>query len=429
MISGQLYPKYPYIISDYFKDTPIFENFDPSFTQDVNMSKYNLTRNIGNYFLDSTNSGYEILEKTSPSLKQEFYVNQIKKSGISSIFIDSSGDGYSVGDLINFNKAQEGTGISAEISRLKGKPISNMAVGVTTFSDVIFSSRGNIIIGITSYPHLLLNGDKVVISGISTVSLSQLEGPKTIFVNQKITGLTTSLQNSSITGLSTSVKVTDTFGFEINDSIGIGIETMTITGIVPETSQLLVNRSASGGIHTAGIENVILLPNKFQFVETDPISVTLPENKMIYFDPTNTIGFGLSGTNYSVVGIGTSTVVNRFVPRKSIYIPNHKFYTGQQLIYNYSAGIGLSVYDSPSNVFSLVQNQTIYAVNYGNDYLGISTIGFTSSVGIGTTLNSLLFAYNSNVGYSHSINYNKFDRFFRKFGIFRKHFYDQFGNK
>ncbi len=403
LISGQLYPKYPYIISDYFKDTPIFENFDPSFTQDVNISKYNLTRNIGNYFLDSINSGYEILEKTSPFLKQEFYVNQIKKSGISSIFIDSPGDGYNVGDLINFNKAQEGTGISAEISRLKGKPISNMVVGISTFSDVVFSSRGNIIIGITSYSHSLLNGDKVVISGVSTVSLSQLEGTKTIFVNQKTTGLTTSLQNSSTTGLSTSIKVTDTFGFEINDSIGIGTETMTITGIVPETSQLLVNRSASGGIHTAGIENVILLSNKFQFAEIDSIPVALPENKMIYFDPTNTIGFGLSGTNYSVVGIGTSTIVNRFVPTKLIYIPNHKFYTGQQLIYNYSAGIGLSVYDSPSNVFSLVQNQTIYAVNYGNDYLGISTIGFTSSVGIGTTLNSLLFAYNSTVGYSHSI--------------------------
>ena len=45
----------------------------------------------------------------------------------------------------------------------------------------------------------------------------------------------------------------------------------------------------------------------------------------------------------------------------------------------------------------LTKNQTIYAVNLGNNYLGISTLGFTTSVGIGSTLNSLYFISNSNV--------------------------------
>ena len=404
LISGQLYPKYPYAISNHFKDTPIFENFNPNFSQNSNLSEYNLIRNFGNYYLNYQNSGYEILQKTSSNLKQEFIVNQIKKSGITSIFIDSSGDQYRVNDIIRFKKQEEGTGISVDVSRVKGKPIKSMVVGVNTFSDVSFATYENNIIGITSSVHNLISGDKVIISGISTVSLSQLEGTKIVFVNQRTTGLTTTIQSTSITGVNTDIKVKEVFGFEVNDTIGIGTETLTITGIIPETLQLLVSRGASGGIHTAGIESVRLLPKKFQFIEQNPIPVALAENKMIYFDPTNTIGFGTTGSNYFVVGVGTSTILNRFVPSRSIYLPNHKFYTGQKLVYNYFSGIGLSVYDSiPSNSFSLTQNQVIYAVNFGDNYLGISTLGFTTSVGIGTTLNSLSFIYNSNVGYSHSL--------------------------
>ena len=404
LVTGNLIPKYPYVIGKYFKDTPVIENFNPNFSQKLDFKNLNLIRNFGNYFLDSENSGYDALNKNISNLKQDFIVKQIKKSGITSIVIDSLGEDYRVNDIINFKKAKEGTGISAEIGRVNGKTISNMIVGVSTFNDVVFVTKGNNIIGITSSVHNLVSNDKVIISGISTISLYQLEGTKTIIVNQKVTGLTTSLQNVGVTGISTNIKVTDIFGFDVNDSIQIGTEILTITNIIPETSQLLVNRSSSGGIHTAGIESVRLLPKKFQFTEINLISSFLPENKMIYFDPTNSVGFGITGTNYSVVGIGTSTTVNKFVPSKSIYIPNHKFYTGQQLIYNYSAGIGLSVYDNnPSSAFSLTHNQTIYAVNFGNNYLGISTLGFTTSVGIGSTLNSLYFTYNSNVGYSHSI--------------------------
>jgi hypothetical protein len=396
-------PEYPYIIGNFFKDTPIIENFNPNFNQNLDFKNLNLIRNFGNYFIDSANSGYEILEKVSSNLKQDFIVKQIKRSGITSIIIDSPGNDYKVNDVINFKKAKEGTGISAEISRVKGKSISNIIVGVKTFTNVVIATNKNNIIGITSLNHNLISGDKIVISGISTVSLSYLEGTQTILVNQKTTGLTTSLQSTSTTGLSTNITVRDTFGFEVNDSIGIGTEILTITNILPETSQLLVNRT-SGGIHTAGIENVKLLSKKFKLVGIEPNPEIFPENEIVYFNPTNNVGFGTTGTNYSVFNVGLGINVNKFVPAKSIYIPNHNFYTGQKLIYSYSSGIGLSVSNNAaSNPFSLSQNQIIYAVNYGNNHLGISTLGFTDSIGIGNTLNSLIFVYNSNVGYLHLI--------------------------
>mgnify|MGYP007090460571 CR=1 FL=1 len=227
--------------------------------------------------------------------------------------------------------------------------------GVSTFNDVVFATRGNKIVGIASTVHNLVSNDKVIISGISTFSLSQLESTKTIFVNQKVVGLTSSLPNVGVTGVSTNINVTDISGFEVNDSIGIGTEILTITNIIPETSQLLVNRSAPGGIHTAGIDSVKLLPKKFEFTEVELNSSFLPENQEVYFNPKNSVGFGTTGTNYSLVGIGVSNIVNRFVPSRVIYIPNHKFYTGQQLTYDcpVGSGIGISVYNSnPSLSFS-----------------------------------------------------------------------------
>ena len=393
-------PKYPYVIGNYFKDIPVIENFDPTFTQNLDFKNLNLIRNTSNYFLDSENSGYDALTKNAPELKQDFIVKQIKKSGITSISIDSSGENYRAKDAIIFKNEKEGVGAGAEIDRVFGKTISNLIVGVSTFNDVVFATRGNKIVGIASTVHNLVSNDKIIISGISAFSLSQLEGTKTIFVNQKVVGLTSSLQNIGVTGVSTNINVTDISGFEVNDSIEIGTEILIITNIIPETSQLLVNRSSSGGIHTAGIESVRLLPKKFEFTEVNPISSFLPENREIYFNPKNSVGFGTTGTNYSVVGIGISNIVNRFVPSRVIYIPNHNFYTGQQLTYDcpVGSGIGVSVYDSnPSLSFSLTKNQTIYAVNLGNNYLGISTLGFTTSIGIGSTLNSLYFISNANV--------------------------------
>jgi photosystem II stability/assembly factor-like uncharacterized protein len=407
IVSNILRPLYPYIIGQKFKDTPVFENFDPNFSQNKNISKYNLIRNFSNYYIDSVNSGYEILKKVSSNLKQEFIVKDIKKSGISSIFIDSSGSNYSVNDVIQFANTIDGTGVSAQISRVNGKNISNLTVGVTTFSDTIFylkENSSNQIVGITSSVHNFVNGDKIIVSGISTIGLLQLEGTKIISVNQKTTGLLETLQSASLTGIMTYISVKDTSGFEVNDSVGIGTEYMTVIGIVAEKSQILVSRPSNGGIHTVGIESVKLLTNKFEFFEPKAIGSVIPENKTIYFDPTNTIGYGQSGSTYSIVGIGTSTVNTRFVPSRSIYIPNHKYYTGQPLLYNYSAGAGISAYsESTSSLIKLNNKQIVYAVNFGDNLLGISTLGFTTSVGIGTTLNCLMFVYNVAVGYSHSL--------------------------
>ena len=108
----------------------------------------------------------------------------------------------------------------------------------------------------------------------------------------------------------------------------------------------------------------------------------------IYFDPKVTVGTGTTGSVRSVLGVGGTIVEYRTVPNSAIYIPEHKFFTGQELKYHVGLGTSPYINNVGSGVFiPLSDGQTVYAVNLGKDHVGISTIGFTSTTGIGTQLN------------------------------------------
>ena len=202
----------------------------------------------------------------------------------------------------------------------------------------------------------------------------------------------------------TFITVKDTSGFSVNDIIGIGTETLRITQILPQKSMFYVNRLDGIGIHSTG-DSVVLLPNKLSFNIPDSGLLTL-NNETVYFDPKESVGVGY-GVTRSLVGIGTSTVESRFIPERSIYLPSHRFYTGQPLKYNAGyAGTSLIVSNTAIGAsFTIDNDQTVYAVNLGKDYIGISTLGFTTSTGIGTGLNSVYFyEFDSfeTIGFAHS---------------------------
>jgi len=397
---------YPYVIGNKFKNNPILKNYDDQFNQNINFKNIDIVRNTSPYFINSNQSSYGLLNSVDKKYKQDFIVTKTLSSGINSITIYDSGNDYKVNDNLNFNNEfTEGTGASAVVSRVKGKDISNIVVGISTFNDVVFYNKSNKVFGVTGTPHNLLDQDQVLVLSISNSNYKNLEGYKTINVKQKTVGLTSSLLSQSLTGVSTFISVTDISGFEINDYIQIDSEVLKITNILSEKSSFIVNRYDSfSGVHTAGISSVSLLPTKFNFIQEN-ITSSSYKNDVIYFNPSNSVGVGTSGTNYFVSGIG---VTNIFVPSRSIYIPNHTFYTGQQLVY--STGLsnqGLVVSNTGTGTtFRLQDGQTVYALNFGVDFVGLSTLGFTTSSGIGTQLNSLYFGDNYNVGYSHSLTTN-----------------------
>jgi hypothetical protein len=406
--SGTPIPTYPYVIGNKFKDIPILDNFLPKFNQNFDIFNTNIIRNTGPYYLNYSTSGYELLDSVSDDYKQELSVESINSSSIEDVLIFNPGNNYQVGDLVLLNN--EGTGgssASIAVSRIDGRDLSDFESVNNIIENVELTIRSNNIIGETSSPHGLLNNQPIQISGVSTITSSNLEGVRVIKINQKEVELVNDIDDILITGESTKIVVNDVSGFEPNDFIGIGTEILQITKISTIESSFSVNRISNVGVHTAGLENVILLPKKFEFRVDGTVSDFTLENKTIFFNPKEDVGTGAGGTTRVVSGIYTSFTRN--IPSRSIYVPGHKFFTGEKLIYNSGFG-GTSLY--VNNVgsavsFSLENGQEVYAVNLGVDYVGLSTIGFTSTTGIGSQFNSLEFQnldeFFGVIGVAHSL--------------------------
>ena len=394
-------PEYPYVVGETFKNHIIEENTLPSFTQDTDLSKLNLIRNIGPYYTNSANSSYKIIQKNEEKYKQEFTITKTLASNIDKIKIYSPGQDYKVGDNIIFDNINTGgTGASAAISRVRGKDLSNIVIGVSTYNDTQFYTESNRIVGITQLPHNLKTEEKINVTSISNSRFSFLEGIKSIFVKQKTSGITSDIPSYDPNQPTIFIDVSDTSGFEVDDFISIGLEILKITNIYPERSQLLVNRIENQGIHTVGIDVVTLLPNKFYFIQEN-LKEFNKKNKVIYFSAKYLIGYGSTGSVYS---INNNNVV---IPERSIYSSEHGLYNGQEVTYNVGiggTGLLVSPTTNPAQAFRLQDNQKVYIVNRGRDLVGLSTVGFTTLSGIGSNFNSLYFLDDVTVtGYAHSL--------------------------
>ena len=407
--SGIAIPSYPYVIGPKFKDVPIENNFLPKFNQDLYKFDTSITRNISPYYLNYYNSGYELINSISDDYKQEFRVESVKSGKIEKTTIFSPGDNYSVGDVVLIdNQDTEGSSASIRVSRVSGKTISNFEFIDNLTTNVDFITKSNKIVAKTSSPHGLATNQPIKISGISTVTSSKLEGIRYVKVNQKEVELVVDIGGSGVTGPSTKIVVRDVNGFEANDFIGIGTEILHITKISKEESSFSVNRISNIGVHTAGIDNVFLLSTKFEFTVDEELSDYVIGNKTIFFNPKEDVGTGAAGTTRVISGLYTS--FTRTLPSRSIYFSDgHKFFTGEELIYNCGfGGTSLFVNNIGSGVsFKLENNQKVYAVNLGNNYLGLSTVGFTSTSGIGSQFNSLEFRnldqFFGVIGVAHSL--------------------------
>jgi len=393
--SNESIPRYPYIIGPYFYNKPITENLLPSYNQDIDIFTPNLTRNIGPYYLNRSNSSYDLIDKVSEEYKQEFYVNSINSGKIESVSIFSPGDNYKIDDPVEIDvTGTEGIQPNIVVSELNGREIESFFLSEELISNAEFFIRNPDTIVKTSSPHGIKNNQSILISGISTITASKFEGVKNVEVLEKESQLLNDIDTTSVTGVSTFITLKDTNGFKVNDFIGIGSEILLITDIDVKRSGFYVNRLQNTGVHTAGVDNVILLPREFKIPTGDITDLTF-ENYTTFFDPRFSVGVGTTGSIRTVVGFGTTSIENRFIPPRNIYLPSHKFYTGQPLLYNSGSGFaGTSLYvnNVGSGVsFSLEDNQIVYAVNLGKDYIGLSTLGFTSFTGIGTNINSLEF--------------------------------------
>jgi len=366
-------PVYPYVIGKTFKNEPNPQNYDSSYNQNIDFTDKTYIKNTNPLYLTSQTSGYEYLRDSQEKYKQDVVVTNILSSKIDNIKILNAGENYKVGDKLVFKVDNDQDLIpSAKISKLNGKVLSNIEVGITTYSNVIFKNENNKIIGITTTPNLIENLNYVYISNGTD---SNLDGNKIVTVKNKTVNLES---NHTASGITAYIKVNDISGFLIDDYIQIDNEIVKIIEIFPQQSKFFVYRSGTLGIHTAGESLVTLLPTKFEFIEAKITSQLSIDNKQ-YFNPKNSIGLGTTGS----VIVNNNTNTTYAVPQQTVYIPNHHYESNQSLTYSViGAGVsGLLVSNNGSgaNTFRLTNGQTVYAINLGNDYLGISTVGYSSS--------------------------------------------------
>jgi hypothetical protein len=411
---GYIKPKFPYVIGNYFKSNPIEFNFNKLTNQDtIDINNKNWLRNTTPYNLLSSNTNYEYITKVDNIKSQISKVKFSSAGSINSIDILSSGKNYKVNDEIIFDTSDLSIiQAKAKISSIEGKSISNISVASTSIENVqIIKYENSSYIGFSTVPHNLLSGDLVSFTSKYDYKKSGL-----VKIKQNKLNLTVGIDSTAKTGIVTYFYVSGSLKFPdiVEDDIyEIANEKIKVLNIDQLNSKIRVLRNQNGTIGVSSYASGQILSEnsrKFDINLGITSSYNLELNKIIYFNPKESIGLGLtSGVGigstlyFSNSGAGNSSIV---IPTKTIYLPNHKLNTGNSLYYTSNGGATISVSINGSSSFSLVDNSILYAVKVSNDLIGLSTskIGLNSTgnyTGFGTITSNTLYFNNFGSGDVH----------------------------
>ena len=411
-------PVFPYLVGNTFKSIPNTANYSIDFTSQNSsiFSEFSLLRNTSPYNLSSENSQYDFIFNPLKVKEPLVKIKSTSLSGINDIDIVSGGSGYKVGDKVIFdNTNTSGSDAYARVISLEGKEINSISCASTAYNNVEFyPTNSGSFIAFSPIPHNLINNDVVVISGLST-SVQFLEGALQIGVRSDTLTLSKDVGTPSATGIVTYFEVNGSLDFpniRENDVYKLGTEKIKVLSVDKLSSRIKVLREFDSSVGTSHTISTVLFENtrKFTFkLEKDP-KINFNFNKEIYFNPEESISLGTGSTlSFSNPGAGI-TIIS--VPPKTIYIPNHKLETGNELIYSTNGGSPIFVSDDNITSFQLLDNQIVYAAKVSNDLIGISTnpVGFGSTgsfVGIDSNVTtSTLFFTNVGSGDNHSFKTN-----------------------
>jgi len=408
-------PVFPYVIGHAYKSNPIDFNFLTTSNQDeININETNWSRNTRPYHLNRPRSYYDFVLDPNKIKKQLSIVKSATRSGIDSIGITTGGSNYQIGDKLIFNNSGTGGfGISAEVSLLDGKEITNIGIGTSTLSNVQMVPLANSkkFIGYVENPHALLNNELVSFSasGISTSGNISV-------LNNKLT-LTSGVGSAVYTGLVTYFNVSGNLSIiKENDVYQIANEDIKILNVDVPSSRIRVLRNYQGISTVSAGTTLTEKTRRFELsfgISTSTYNLKL--DKQLYFDPKESIGLGTvsgPGIGYTLSftnpGAGI-TQVN--IPVGSLWLPNHELETGTELVYSPNGGVAVSISTDGISSYQLADNSVLYATKLSEYLIGISSVrvglGTTGSfVGIGSTQASLLYFTNVGAGNSHSFTTN-----------------------
>ena len=365
-------------------------NATDSFNYDVLKNQSDTYLNTGDYRRNITPQGISEKYKKYPVFDDNFNSNVdlkvtlTKKSGISSVIVEEGGQNYKVGDRVLFSNESN---INCKVKEVLGKNIVSIASSEIINDNLIFTFLDKKVTAFSTLPHNFIDGDIIEISGISSSAYKFAEGLKSINVPTKVASLSVAIGNTVTTGINTFISISDpttSRNFSADDIIKINSEQLLILNIDDYNNRYRVQREYNntvGSSHTA-TTIVTLLPKSFTFDSNNPLSnANTEKNYSYYFNASSSVGIGSTYTNIIVAKTGNNNII-KSVPPRSIYLPNHKFNTGDLLSYT---SIGSTIIASKSSSltpsFSLNDISNLYCVKISDEYIGVSTekIGFTTS--------------------------------------------------
>ncbi len=377
--------KFPYYIGDTYRSQVIPQTVDQSF--DFNKSE--LVRNTLPYKSEDLNAGNDFISEPYEIVQQRTIVDSISKGTVDEFVINQPGDGYAVNDMLVFdNSGTNGGGLNAYVSVVKGKEITRIDTSLITYQDasLVWNNSNQVSVHI-SPTHELLNGDNVVISGLSTF-ISGLTRSHTIGVTSESVALVGSVPVNPASGDVDDIYVSSIpTNVSVGSTVAIGVtdqEIVQVLNVFDERKVLRVLRGSTGSAHTAS-SPVEKLSDSFTIpINTNYFASTLDDK--VYFNPKEAVGLGVTtGGDISreyTIGDTTETIS---VPYQSIYIPNHPFSDNQKVTFRRVTGapvIGISKGPATSiiNLPSSGDSQTMFVINKGKDYIGLTTaVGFNTN--------------------------------------------------
>ncbi len=395
---------FPYFIGPNYRYSRVIDNFDSTYTQELNLGDLGIFKHTFPYYAEDKDNYYEYFDFYPNIYKEDISVLNSSEGSVDDIEVVSGGRGYSIGNKITFNnEGTGGFGATAEVNELKGVGISSISSQTVSTSNVTFIQNGTTVTGICTEFIELKNEYYINIDNISDSSYSVLEGNKKIIFNEFITELTTSL--SSGTGPVTEIKVADSItNFDIDSQIEIGNETLTVIGFDYINNSIIVSRG-NDSLSASSQTEVRLLQRKFQFEESKDLNIAT-KNETYYFD-SELISLGASlnpgqGNTLTKTPLINGKSETRFVRTGAIWMPNHKFKHGEEVIYTSDPDSDFIRIDAGSSTRILNQISPLYIVDLGNDL-----IGFVDNKTKINSQNDLLLFVGPGTGKRHKLTTNR----------------------
>ncbi len=420
-------PAFPYLIGDSYQSEPNTFNFKSASNQnEYDIESHEWFRNTSSYHISDARSRYNYIFNSNDTRLQTVDVTAASTGNIDNIGIVTGGTNYQPGDKVNFdNSGTHGSDANAQVDRVLGQTIDTVTCSTSSNYNVEFISQPgeNKFIGFSSSPHSLLANDRVSVSGLNQY-FDGFDGVYTIGVRTESYSLSVGVGTTGATGMTTYFYVSGELDYPSlrpNDILGIGTEKVKVLNIDKRSSRLRVLREQRGTEHSGlaytSAEVLWEDPRKFSInVGSLKTTKSLPINNQLYFNPAESIGVGTA----TGVGIGTTVtfsnpgagVTQRFVPKQSIYYPDHGLNANDKIYYAVNGGSTITVWNGLSG-FSTQTDLTDYDFLYSypitpnllgisTTKVGLGTTGGYEGVGVGSTTSGLLYFTDAGSGVRHS---------------------------